>query len=219
MRITDRTRFASRLIIRIGTWCRRPAVKTDCGQLSDAALVVAIGRWREDALAEAYRRHGGAVFALARRVVRDTGVAEEVVQEVFVRLWTTPDRFDPERGSLRSWLLAQTHGRAIDRLRSDSSRRLREERDARRTATSGYDVEHEAWDLAVADRVNEVMAELPAGEREAIRLAYFDGYTYREVAKILDKPEGTIKSRIRSGLKRMRTELVDAETGRPWHQS
>ena len=96
---------------------------------------------------------------------------------------------------------------------------LREERDARRTATSGYDVEHEAWDLAVADRVNEVMAELPAGEREAIRLAYFDGYTYREVAKILDKPEGTIKSRIRSGLKRMRTELVDAETGRPWHQS
>jgi RNA polymerase sigma-70 factor (ECF subfamily) len=188
-------------------------------QTSDAALVVAIGRWREDALAEAYRRHGGAVYALARRVVRDSGAAEEVVQEVFVRLWTTPDRFDPERGSLRSWLLAQAHGRSIDRLRSDSSRRAREERDAQQTATAGYDVEREAWDLAVADRVKDVMADLPAGERQAIELAYFDGYTYREVAQLLDTPEGTIKSRIRAGLKRMRADLIDAETGQPWHQS
>ena len=194
-------------------------MKTDWSQASDAALVVAIGRWREDALAEAYRRHGGAVYALARRVVRDTGLAEEVVQEVFVRLWTTPDRFDPDRGSLRSWLLAQAHGRTIDRLRSDSARRLREERDAQLTADAGYDVEREAWDLAVADRVKDVMGELPDGERRAIELAYFDGYTYREVAKILDTPEGTIKSRIRSGLKRMRTDLIDTETGRPWHHS
>jgi RNA polymerase sigma-70 factor (ECF subfamily) len=194
-------------------------MKTDWSQASDAALVVAIGRWREDALAEAYRRHGGAVYALARRVVRDTGLAEEVVQEVFVRLWTTPDRFDPDRGSLRSWLLAQAHGRTIDRLRSDSARRLREERDAQLTADAGYDVEREAWDLAVADRVNDVMGDLPDGERRAIELAYFDGYTYREVAKILDTPEGTIKSRIRSGLKRMRTDLIDTETGRPWHHS
>ncbi|MEY2433879.1 MAG: polymerase sigma-70 factor, subfamily [Acidimicrobiaceae bacterium] len=194
-------------------------MKTDWSQSSDAALVVAIGRWREDALAEAYRRHGGAVYALARRVVRDTGIAEEVVQEVFVRLWSSPDRFDPERGSLRSWLLAQGHGRSIDRLRSDASRRLREERDAQRTADAGYDVEREAWDLAVADRVNVVMADLPFGERKAIELAYFDGYTYREVAKLLDTPEGTIKSRIRAGLKRMRADLIDAETGQPWHRS
>src|SRR3954468_855952 len=81
-------------------------MRTDWSQSSDAALVVAIGRWREDALAEAYRRHGGAVYGLACRVVRETGIAEEVVQEVFVRLWSAPDRFDPERGSLRSWLLA-----------------------------------------------------------------------------------------------------------------
>lgn len=194
-------------------------LKDDLSQTSDAALVVAIGRWREDALAEAYRRHGGAVYALARRVVRDAGIAEEVVQEVFVRLWSSPDRFDPERGSLRSWLLAQTHGRSIDRLRADSSRRLREERDAQRTATAGYDVEREAWDLAVSDRVGEVMRTLPPGERQAIELAYFDGYTYREVAAMLDTPEGTIKSRIRAGLKRMRAELVDAETGQPWHHS
>ena len=194
-------------------------MKTDWSQASDAALVVGIGRWRDDALAEAYRRHGGAVYALARRVVRDTGLAEEVVQEVFVRLWTTPDRFDPDRGSLRSWLLAQAHGRTIDRLRSDSARRLREERDAQQTANAGYDVEREAWDLATADRVKDVMADLPDGERRAIELAYFDGYTYREVAKLLDTPEGTIKSRIRSGLKRMRADLIDTETGQPWHHS
>ncbi|MDQ3571205.1 MAG: sigma-70 family RNA polymerase sigma factor, partial [Actinomycetota bacterium] len=88
---------------------------------SDGALVVAIGRWREDALAEAYRRHAGAVYGLARRVLVDVTPAEEVVQEVFLRLWTEPEKFDPERGSLRSYLLAQSHGRAVDILRSETS--------------------------------------------------------------------------------------------------
>ena len=194
-------------------------MRNDLSQASDAALVVGIGRWRQDALAEAYRRHGGAVYALARRVLRDADIAEEVVQEVFVRLWTAPERFDPERGSLRSWLLAQAHGRSIDRLRSDTSRRRREELDAQRTADAGYDVEREAWDLAVAERVKDVLGGLPPTERQAIELAYFDGYTYREVAKLLDTPEGTVKSRIRAGLKRLRADLVDTETGRPWHHS
>src|SRR3954467_10134924 len=101
--------------------------KHELRDASDAALVVAIGRWRQEALAEAYRRHGGAVFALARRLLADATLAEEVVQEVFLRLWTLPDRFDAERGSLRSFLLAQSHGRAVDLLRSESSRRRREE--------------------------------------------------------------------------------------------
>lgn len=211
----DRTRPSSAL----GGSLVDTAMEALWSESSDAGLVIGIGRWREDALAEAYRRHGGAVYALARRVVRDPGVAEEVTQEVFVRLWTAPDRFDPDRGSLRSWLLSQTHGRSIDRLRADSSRRLREERHAQRTADAGYDVEREAWDLAVADRLKDVMADLPDGERQAIELAYFDGYTYREVARLLDTPEGTIKSRIRAGLKRMRAGLIDVETGRPWHHS
>ena len=178
---------------------------------SDSALVVAIGRWHDDALAEVYRRHAGAVFGLARRVLGDPGRAEEIVQEVFVRLWNEPERFDPERGSLRSFLLAQTHGRAVDLLRSDTARRNREDRDARAAAEAGYDLEHEVWDLAVADQVANAMGELPQEERRAIELAYFDGHTYREVAELLDQPEGTVKSRIRNGMRRMRAVL--AETG------
>jgi RNA polymerase sigma-70 factor (ECF subfamily) len=188
-------------------------------QASDAAVVVAIGRWRQDALAEAYRRHAGAVFALARRLLVDQGMAEEVVQEVFLRLWNQPDKFDPERGTLRAFLLAQTHGRAVDLLRSETSRRRREERDARQTAEAGYDIEHEVMDLSVADQVKEVMAVLPVDERRAIELAYFGGHTYRQVAVMLEQPEGTVKSRIRSGLRRMRDQLVEAGVGGAWTES
>jgi RNA polymerase sigma-70 factor (ECF subfamily) len=180
---------------------------------SDAAIVVAVGRFHEDALAEAYRRHAGAVFGLATRVLSDGTAAEEVVQEVFLRLWNNPERFDPERGSLRSYLLAQTHGRSVDLLRSNQSRRAREEREARAAATAGYDLEHEVWDLAVAERVRKAVTSLPLDERRAIELAYFGGHTYREVATALGAPEGTVKSRIRMGLKRMRAVLSDTAVG------
>jgi RNA polymerase sigma-70 factor (ECF subfamily) len=179
-------------------------------EFSDAQLVTAIARYSEVALAEAYRRHGGAVFGLAKRVLHSAPEAEDVTQEVFLRLWNQPERFDPARGSLRSFLLAQTHGRAVDAVRSSSSRRLREARDAMRQARSAYDMQHEAWDLALADHVTTAMGELPDEERRAIELAYFDGRTYREVARLLDQPEGTIKSRIRNGMRRMRTKLSDA---------
>lgn len=180
---------------------------------SDAALVVSVGRYHEEALAEVYRRHAGAVFALARRLLSDRTLAEEIVQEVFLRLWNDPDRFDPDRGSLRSYLLAQCHGRSVDLIRSESSRRRREEKESTLAAEAGYDLEREVWDMAVGDRVKHAMRDLPEGEREAILLAYFGGHTYREVAELLDIPEGTIKSRIRSGLKRMRGDLVGLGIG------
>jgi RNA polymerase sigma-70 factor (ECF subfamily) len=185
----------------------------DLTSCSDAVLVVAISRYRQEALAEAYRRHAGSVFALARRLLLDAALAEEIVQEVFLRLWNNPEKFDHERGSLRSYLLAQCHGRSVDLLRSETSRRNREERDVRRTAESGYDLEHEVVDMAVAERVQEALTTLPDVEREAIALAYFGGHTYREVAEMLDQPEGTVKSRIRTGLKRLRSELVGAGLG------
>ena len=179
-------------------------------EVSDARLVTSIGRYSEVALAEVYRRHGRAVYGLARRVLQDATEAEDVTQEVFLRLWREPDRFDPTRGSLRSFLLAQAHGRAVDAVRSRSSRREREARDAARTAHAEYDMQHEVWDLALADQVAKAMGELTDDERQAIELAYFEGHTYREVARVLDQPEGTVKSRIRSGMRRLRTALADA---------
>ena len=179
-------------------------------EASDASLVVSIGRYHEDALAETYRRHAGAVFALARRLLADRAMAEEIVQEVFLRLWNDPDKFDPDRGSLRSYLLAQCHGRSVDLIRSESSRRRREEKELTLAAEAGYDLEHEVWDMAIADRVKTTLQSLPQAEREAILLAYFGGHTYREVADLLDTPEGTVKSRIRAGLKKMRGDLAGA---------
>lgn len=192
---------------------RKSEVRIDYQDASDATVVVSIGRYHQEALAEAYRRHAGAVFGLARRLIGDRTLAEEVVQEVFLRLWNQPERFDPDRGSLRSYLLAHAHGRAVDLLRSEGARRQREEREARSTAEAGYDLEHDVWDLATAEQVRQVMATIPEVEREAIDLAYFGGHTYREVAVLLEQPEGTVKSRIRAGLKRLRGELAAAGVG------
>jgi len=172
-----------------------------------------IARYQSEALAEAYRRHAGAVFGLAKRLLGGKALAEEVVQEVFLRLWNDADRFDPDRGSLRSFLLTNTHGRAVDMLRSETSRRNREDRDARTTAESGYDVEHEVWDMALTDSVKTALSTLAVGERQAIELAYFGGHTYRDVATMLNEPEGTIKSRIRLGLRKLRGELQAAGIG------
>jgi RNA polymerase sigma-70 factor (ECF subfamily) len=176
----------------------------------DAQLVRALCDGDDTALAAIYRRHADTCFALARRILNDRPLAEEVVQEVFLRVWRQPERFDATRGSLRSYLLAQVHGRAVDLLRSEVSRRGREERDAQRASTSDDGFERAVLDLNEAEAVRAALQTLSEPERRAIELAYFGGHTYREVAVLLEQPEGTVKSRIRSGLFRLRASLIDA---------
>lgn len=175
--------------------------------LGDVQLVVAIARADDGALAELYRRHGRAVFGLARRVLGDSAEAEDVAQEVFVHLWEHPERVDPARGSVRTYLLTRTHSRAVDVVRSRAARARREERDARSVPLAACDPASEVWELALGERMSEAVAALPAGERAAIELAYFGGHTYRQVAVVLNEPEGTVKSRIRTGLGRLREVL------------
>lgn len=185
---------------------------SDLSSCNETALVILVSRWREEALAELYRRHGGAVYNLARRILRSTALADEITQEVFIELWSNPQQFDASRGSLRTLLLTKTHSKAVDLVRSETSRRGREQKSASETALSGYDLEHFAWDLAIADQVRTALDSLPPGERQSIEMAYFEGFTYKEVAKTLGEPEGTIKSRIRSGLSRLRESLSQQES-------
>ena len=117
------------------------AVDPPYARTDDVGLVIAIARYNGDAFAEAYRRHAGAVFALAQRLLWDRTQAEELVQETFLRLWEQPDRFDQARGSLRSFLLMDAHARGVDRIRSESRRREREERTARAAVVADYDLD------------------------------------------------------------------------------
>jgi RNA polymerase sigma-70 factor (ECF subfamily) len=192
------------------------AVESPYASTDDVGLVIAIARYNADAFAEAYRRHAGSVFALAHRMLWERASAEELVQEIFLRLWEHPDRFDQARGSLRSFVLMDTHARCVDRIRSDSRRRDREERTVRAAMVTDYDLDLEAHDLEVGEQVREVMATLSEDERRAIELAYFGGHTYRDVARILDQPEGTVKSRIRTGLMRLRTQLLERGIDGSW---
>jgi len=182
----------------------------DLGEVDDGELVAAINRRDDAAMAEAVRRHRGPVLAFARRLVGDSGRAEEISQEVFLRLWERSSRFDAERGSLRSFLLAVTHGRALDVLRSDTARVARERRDAVRTIPPETGVEAQVVALTVADAIRQALAQLPEHDRNAVELAYLGGHSYRAVARMLNEPEGTVKSRIRRGLAKLR-ELLAAQ--------
>jgi len=133
-------------------------------QLDDARLVRAIVEHDERALAEAYRRHADGCFGLARRVILDRALAEEVVQELFVRLWNRPELYEPDRGSLRSFLIAQAHGRSVDLLRAEAARRRREEREARERIAQPIDL----GKLRLADRSQGLPQDEDFGTRQAV---------------------------------------------------
>ena len=182
----------------------------EIGERSDAQRTTIVTCSNGQTLAEVYRQHGRAVYGVARKVLNSTSEAEDVTQEVFLRLWNHPDRFDPNRGTLRAFLLAQAHARSVDAIRSLKARRQRELREAHGGSCNAYDLHHEVWDVAQADQVARALEGLPDDERRPIELAFFDGHTYIEVAALLEQPEGTVKGRIRNGMRRMRAALVEA---------
>jgi RNA polymerase sigma factor (sigma-70 family) len=163
----------------------------------------------ETALAGLYDRFRPMVYGLAARVTGDWSAAEDVVQEVFAEMWLRPEAFDPRRGSLRTWLGTLTHRRSVDWVRREEARRRRQ-RVAVPDPRGSADLEDRAVASAVAERVRVAVAALPAAQRLAIQLAYFEGRTYRQVAEVLGVPEGTAKSRLRLGLQRLAL-LLEAE--------
>jgi RNA polymerase sigma-70 factor (ECF subfamily) len=179
----------------------------------DATLLERIARRDEAALREVARRHRQPLHAFARRLLSDDSRAEEVIQEVLVRLWEQPSRFDPARGALRSYLLSQTHGRALDLMRADDARRRREERTAHAAQLTGPDTAETVVATSVAREVRRALSELPESERALIELAYFEGLSYREAAARTGVPEGTAKARIRVGLTKLRRTLARRDLG------
>ncbi len=183
--------------------------------MTDRALMAEVVARNADAVEVLWRRHSSAVLGVARRVTQNRALAEEILQEVFLRLWRAPERFDGSRGALRSFLLMESNGRSIDAIRSDVSRQGVELRTAPAERTAPDPVAAEVWDGAMAEHLREALDDLPESERDAIELAFFGHHPYKTVAVILGLPEGTVKSRIRSGLQRMRDRLVAVDIGEP----
>ena len=184
-----------------------PVAQLELQHAGDARLARAIADGSQEALGEAHQRHSGAMRAVARRAVCSGDLADEAVQDVFLGLWRAPERFDPRRGSLRSWLQVQAHRRAIDIARSESSRRRRERHQSARERRVLDDVEGKVLESATARSVRRALARLHPRERQALELAYLKGHSYRQVAALLGQPEGTVKNRIRTGLRRLRALL------------
>lgn len=166
----------------------------------------------ESALTEVYDQFSSFVYGLALRVIGDARAAEDVSQDVFLSVWERPDAFEPTRGSLRTWLATLAHRRAVDYVRREEARRRRAQREASR-AVATPDVEEMALALVTAERVRTALDTLPDEQRRAIHLAYFGGKTYRQVAEVLGIPEGTAKSRLRLGLRRVAETLESEEAG------
>ena len=165
------------------------------------------GRGDQAAFAELYDALAPLLHGIVRTVVRDPALSEEVTQEAFVELWRLAPRYDASRGSVKSWAATLAHRRAIDRVRSEQAARNRTEREAQKRPTQSIDVAEEVVAGIDGARVRKALERLTEMQRQAIELAYFGGHTYREVALLLDVAEGTIKTRIRDGMIRLRDEL------------
>ena len=172
-----------------------------------ARLLAMVARGDEAAFAAVYDQVGALVFGLARRIIKDPAQSEEVTQEVLLEVWRTASRFDPSLGSARSWLMTMAHRRAVDRVRAAQASA---QRDARASlVTTDYDVVAEEVEARMdAQRVRRCLNALTELQRESVTLAYYGGYTYREVAGLLGVAVGTVKTRMRDGLIRMRDCLV-----------
>jgi RNA polymerase sigma-70 factor (ECF subfamily) len=165
------------------------------------------GKGDQQAFGQLYDELAGLVHGVVRRVVRDPSQSDEVTQEVFVELWRLAARYDESRGSVPSWAVTVAHRRAIDRVRSEQSARDRTARDATNVVRDHDDVTEQVDSELDRVRVRHALQQLTELQREAVELAYFAGHTYREVAVLLGVAEGTVKSRIRDGMIRLRDEL------------
>lgn len=171
-------------------------------------LLQAVARGDVDAFNQLHEACRGLTYGVIRKVLRAPDHSEEVVQEVLTEVWRTAARFDPLKGSGQTWILTIAHRRAIDRVRSVQASRNRTMRCGLQDQTPPFDeVAEDVETRFEHEQVRAAMAELTDLEREAVELAYHSGYSYREVAELLGKPLGTVKTRIRKGLMRLRTVL------------
>jgi len=201
----------SRPLVRAGTGSDR-----ELAHLSDEALIALLARGDDGALAELYDRFGAVAYGLAIRIVRDAALAEDVVQEAFLTVWRTAARFVAERAKARTWILTLVHRRAVDLVRREQFRRAEPLKDV--PETGGRTAEEEAWLRLERARVQDALKHLPDQQREAIELAYYGGFTQSELADRLGEPLGTVKSRMFTGLSRLRELLGEPEYEKgPWN--
>jgi RNA polymerase sigma-70 factor (ECF subfamily) len=180
----------------------------DARTATSEVLLVATAGGDEAAFSVLVERIRPQALRVARGVVRDPSIAEEVAQEVLTEVWLKADRFDPSRGTVTGWVATLTRRRSVDRVRSEQAGRDRDDRVARRSQVREVDVVADEVELRLEHwQVRRALAVLSDRQREAIELAYFSGHTYRDVARVLGIPEGTAKSRLRDGLVRLREAL------------
>jgi RNA polymerase sigma-70 factor (ECF subfamily) len=176
--------------------------------LDDAALMERVNTGDEAAIEALYARYGGSCFGLARRILDDAQLAEDVVQQVFLALWKGTG-YDPKRGAVSTWLMSMTHHKAVDSLRRESTRRKRlaGEQALMELQALGPGPEDEAWLRLRAERTRDALRLLPSEQREVLLLAYYGGYTQREIADLTGLPLGTVKSRTLAAMRRLREHL------------